>query len=196
MTISCIICPLAIISYFFIDHPLMIYIHQVMYSAYHGAAGWISYLGKYYIVTAITVCLYILIYYRNSKKLICSLKCVVATFLCASIVYTALKLLLGRARPMLYFTQHITGFHGPSLQDMYHAFPSGHTTMSAAMAIVLSLEFPRFRWLCYAFIILIACARLVALRHHLSDVLIGALIGGISAYYSYYWVFKEKSYTE
>jgi len=57
-----------------------------------------------------------------------------------------LKMLFGKARPILLKKEEIFGFDWfvlPSAYD-YHSFPSGHTTTAFTIATVLTLMFPRY----------------------------------------------------
>lgn len=88
------------------------------------------------------------------------------------------KHLIGRARPALVdqgmshwaplFTGGIYGFD---------SLPSGHATLSFALAVVLSQVHPRGRALFYAGASVIAVSRLSVGAHFLSDVVAGVLLG-------------------
>ena len=57
---------------------------------------------------------------------------------------SALKMFLGRARPVLWFHEHLFGFFGPTLQPTYHSFPSGHTMTFISVALGLSMLWPAY----------------------------------------------------
>lgn len=82
-----------------------------------------------------------------------------------------LKVILGRARPELWFEQHAYGFYGFHTKSTYWSFPSGHTSTIMAVAFGLCVVFPRYS---YVFVItgcLIALSRILLVQHYLSDVL-------------------------
>ena len=88
----------------------------------------------------------------------------------------ALKLSVGRVRPKV--AQSPFEFHPfhPWKGD-YSSFPSGHTSAATAMALLLAVYIPRFRWLFAALAVIVASERVVTNAHWLSDVIGGAAIG-------------------
>lgn len=88
-----------------------------------------------------------------------------------------LKWLTGRPRPRQM--DGLTVFYGPS--DKYHAFPSGHAAFAFMFATLLAAWWPRWRVLWYGLACYVAAARMVADAHFLSDVMMGGLIGVLSA---------------
>lgn len=63
------------------------------------------------------------------------------------------------------------------LTGKYNSFPSGHTTISFALAFVLSKKFPSFKMLFYTVAALVAASRVYLGSHYPSDVYGGALVG-------------------
>ena len=62
------------------------------------------------------------------------------------------------------------------------SFPSGHTTSSIAAGVVLLKGMPRYVGVfCFALAVLIAISRLYLGVHYPTDVLAGAVIGGLAA---------------
>jgi membrane-associated phospholipid phosphatase len=62
-------------------------------------------------------------------------------------------------------------------------FPSGEATTAFALATVLTMLFPAGRWAFYAAGTLAALTRLVNGAHYFSDVVGGALLGSVVAFY-------------
>ena len=60
-----------------------------------------------------------------------------------------------------------------------HSFPSGHATGSFAFAAFIALRAPRWAAPAFAFAALVAWSRCVLGVHYPSDVLAGALLGGL-----------------
>lgn len=62
-----------------------------------------------------------------------------------------------------------------------YSFPSGHTLHAVAFSIVACAHHPRLVWALAPFALLVAASRLVLGLHYPSDVLAGALLGGLCA---------------
>ncbi len=110
-----------------------------------------------------------------------------AGFMFIAIVTTGLsvnllKMLFGKARPILLKREEIFGFDWfvlPSAYD-YHSFPSGHTTTAFTIATVLTLMFPRYWPAFYAYATAMALSRVLNWNHYISDVLAGALFATLA----------------
>ena len=98
-------------------------------------------------------------------------------YLARTVGVESLKWLTGRPRPRQM--DDITVFYGPSAQ--YHSFPSGHAAFSFMFATLLAAYFPRYRWLWYAAAVFICAIRVTSDAHFISDVIMGGLIGVLSA---------------
>lgn len=94
-------------------------------------------------------------------------------------VNTALiKVTTGMARPELGLGP---GFYGPNLDSAYAAMPSGHTSSSFATAAVLSEYFPTLETTWYTAAGLIGLSRIFLEQHWPSNVVLGAVVGHVSA---------------
>jgi membrane-associated phospholipid phosphatase len=89
------------------------------------------------------------------------------TFMVAGLVEYGLKHLVGRPRP-------------DAVLDV-DSFPSGHATSVFAVATVFAAFYPRLRWPLYVLAAAVAAGRVYLLRHYVSDVLAGAVIGIVIA---------------
>ena len=94
------------------------------------------------------------------------------------LIVTVGKRLIGRVRPselgqFAYFPW--------SWQPSYASLPSGHATTAVAAAVAISVVWPRARIPMGIFAIIIVLSRVVISAHYPSDVLAGAVVGGISA---------------
>ena len=96
----------------------------------------------------------------------------------SGLVADGIKLVFGRARPKLLFAENFYGFTWGSAQPDYWSFPSGHTVTVAALAVALYLLWPRGVALYLVVALLVAASRIIITAHYLSDVLVGAVIGG------------------
>ena len=91
-----------------------------------------------------------------------------------------LKHLVGRARPRL--TQESSLLIGPNFNSGFDSFPSGHTTASVAIAVVIARRFPRFSWLAYGVAGVIAASRVIKGSHFPVDVLAGVCLGSLAGH--------------
>ena len=102
-----------------------------------------------------------------------------------------LKILLGRSRPDLWFSQHLYGFYGPHRISDYWSFPSGHTTSIMGLMFGFCAILPQY---CLLFILTgtaIALSRVLLVKHYLSDVMFASYLALIEVGLLYYWV-KDK----
>lgn len=101
----------------------------------------------------------------------------------AGIISNLMKHLIGRPRPK--FMHAGTHELSPITGSGWDSFPSGHATASFAVATVLAVRFPRFRYAILLVPLAIAASRVVRGSHFLTDVagglLLGYLIGAVSA---------------
>ncbi len=88
---------------------------------------------------------------------------------------TVLKVLVHRPRPWTEVSA--VGWSDYFRNSDFHSFPSGETTTTFAVAVVLAWSYPRWRAPLYAAAAAVAAARVLVGSHHPSDVLAGALLG-------------------
>jgi hypothetical protein len=73
--------------------------------------------------------------------------------------------------------------------DFFHvsysiiSFPSGHSATVFAVGTVFAMLLPRGKWLFYAVAGVVAFSRVVITKHYFSDMIIGSLIGYLTAEY-------------
>jgi len=92
-------------------------------------------------------------------------------------IYTLLKRLFVRERP---FITHAAIDQAAAPLDRY-SFPSGHTLHAVSFAWQACAHFPELAWVLLPLAALIAGSRVVLGLHYPSDVLAGAVIGGVLA---------------
>jgi membrane-associated phospholipid phosphatase len=97
----------------------------------------------------------------------------VAVMITQGLVSGLLKDLSGRLRPA--DSGGLSVFEG--LGGSGASFPSGHACGAFALASVLTLYYPRWRWLFCTYGVLVALARVQLDRHFFSDVIAGGVIG-------------------
>ena len=108
----------------------------------------------------------------------------VAQLIGAVLTVRLLKIMIGQARPKT--AQHLEpAYHwiGPTLDNAYHSFPSGHTADLFTSAIFTSLLLPAGwqRQLCFGFAVLVGLTRIALYEHYPLDVVSGAFIGGLAS---------------
>jgi undecaprenyl-diphosphatase len=97
------------------------------------------------------------------------------------VLYRIVKRWIARPRP--YRTCPGICARSRSLDEF--SFPSGHTLHSVAFSLILTVYYPISALFVWPLTILIALSRIVLGLHYPSDVLVGALIGGITAAVSF-----------
>lgn len=103
--------------------------------------------------------------------------------LTCTLTYKLLKRWLVRERPFISFPVIHCGT--PPL-DRY-SFPSGHTLHAVCFTTVLALTLPALAILILPFTLAVAASRVVLGLHYPSDVLAGAVIGGIMGVLAVTW---------
>jgi membrane-associated phospholipid phosphatase len=174
--------PLILLTFFFIDENIARYaiandatLSPIFDTLSHGADStyWLIVSGVLWLVWK---------FYKKHEH-----RAKMAAFMFITIVTTGLsvnilKMLFGKARPILLKKEEIFGFDWfvlPSAYD-YHSFPSGHTTTAFTIATVLTLIFPRYWPAFYGYGIAMALSRVLNWNHYVSDVIAGAVFGTIA----------------
>ncbi|HHX41162.1 MAG TPA: phosphatase PAP2 family protein [Armatimonadetes bacterium] len=98
-------------------------------------------------------------------------------FLAGGVAAQILKLGVDRVRPALV----VDGCHFVGEVLRYHSFPSGHTTTSFALAVVISRYYRRWAALVFVLAAGVGLSRVYVGVHFPGDVLAGAVIGIVTA---------------
>lgn len=107
----------------------------------------------------------------------------VVTMAVGGLITLLLKRGVARARPEVFFEQGFYGLGTPFLsKSPFNSFPSSHTLTAFAVAAVIGILAPRWRWPAFAVAAVVALSRLVNLDHYPSDVLAAAFIAIVTAY--------------
>lgn len=96
----------------------------------------------------------------------------------ATALLHTVKHLVGRPRPK--FSTSGDWEIAPSLTSGFDSFPSGHTTATVALAVVLSRRFPHYAIVFIGLGAFVALSRVVRLSHFTTDVFGGAVLGLVS----------------
>jgi len=97
-----------------------------------------------------------------------------------SLFVMVIKRVIGRARPLRGDGSDFT-FDPLAFHHDHTSLPSGHSTTAFAAAVALGALFPRARVWFWACACVIALSRVVITTHYPSDVIAGAVIGGVGA---------------
>ncbi len=116
--------------------------------------------------------------YFWKRKILANRFLFVFTAIAASgILVNIIKVIMGRARPILLRDEGYFGFEFFRLGYEYASFPSGHTVTVFALAAALQLFYPRGAVLFYLLALAVGISRIALGAHYVSDVLVGAFFG-------------------
>ncbi len=137
--------------------------------------------------------LLIFLFYRKKKPWIAQKALYLfSSIFISGILTDILKILIGRPRPKVWFAHHLYNPQFLEFKASFWSMPSGHTTTAFAAATALGLLWPKYRYLLFFWAFLVGLSRIVLTKHFLSDTLLGALIGILTAIVLYPRFFKEK----
>lgn len=155
--------------------------------------------GEFWIAVGV-----LLVIFPKTRK--CGLILLLAMLLESLMIDKFLKPLFARPRPCSY-TEYMD-LHQIELiirmkeSDMLRSFPSGHTACSFAAAVSIAKHDRKFGVAALILASLMAFSRMYLFVHFPTDVLMGAVIGTMSAFASYYivnevhaWMRKKASKT-
>ncbi len=91
------------------------------------------------------------------------------------------KGLIGRTRPKFLHGQGALNFDPFAWDAAAESFPSGHTTIAFASAVVLGTLFPRYRIPFFVLATLVGVSRILLREHYPSDTIGGAMFGIVFA---------------
>jgi undecaprenyl-diphosphatase len=97
------------------------------------------------------------------------------------LVFTVLKRLVGRARPLVEGGADPFIYRPFGWNVEYASLPSGHATDAFAIAVALGALCPKARPILWTYAVLIAVSRVVLTAHFPSDVIAGAVVGALGA---------------
>lgn len=105
-----------------------------------------------------------------------------AAFLFAAVALSGvandlIKVLVGRSRPGLLFSQCVYGFKPFTDLYYYSSFPSGHANTIGALCYGLGMVTGRFKLILLSVALAVMASRVIVGAHYPSDVLFGAYLG-------------------
>jgi membrane-associated phospholipid phosphatase len=120
------------------------------------------------------------LYARWDTVRLCALAFIASVALGSLILHT-IKLVLGRRRPRDDMEMGLYGFMPLAFNTDYNSFPSGHALTIMCVAVIASAAWPMLWPLWFAVALWLGLTRALLTAHYLSDVLVGAGIGLLSA---------------
>jgi membrane-associated phospholipid phosphatase len=113
---------------------------------------------------------------------------VFVSLVATGIVGFVVKMALGRPRPRLLYREEVSAFQFFEVDSDFLSMPSGHATTALTVGVALALLFPKYRGWFLLLASVMACGRVLALSHYVSDALVGALLGAWGAYLVFLWL--------
>jgi membrane-associated phospholipid phosphatase len=159
-----------------VDRPLAHYCRQYA-RAIHDAAATVSTLGEagWYLVPSLLVFLVARFILRWPAVAARGLFVFLGVAL-AGLAADVLKIVVGRSRPRVLFTEGAYDLRPLQLHADYQSFPSGHAACVVAAALTLAVIAPRYRLQFLIVALVVALTRVVIVAHFLSDVVAGAAL--------------------
>ncbi|MGE4266858.1 MAG: phosphatase PAP2 family protein [Deferribacterales bacterium] len=168
------------ISLVFLDIPVAEFFKSHENKAFFRFSTEITELGKSDIYIPLSLAVWLIFRKRNPLVAKIALS-VFLTVVIAGLASNLTKFFFGRNRPVMLYDFDTYGFEFFHTKYYKTSFPSGHTTVAAALGSMLALHWRKLTVPAAVFIILMAVTRLSTLNHFLSDTLAGMILGiGVS----------------
>ncbi|MCA0403974.1 MAG: phosphatase PAP2 family protein [Proteobacteria bacterium] len=180
-----------ILAFFYIDPFLAQYFHEANLRLNFPLLNYITHLGLggFYLPSFLILALFFR--YRKDKAWENRFWFLFMAVFIPGMICVFLKVILGRARPVLLFSDDLYGFFGLHFKAIYWSFPSGHTTTIMSAAFALSVIFPRFFYLFMTLGLMVSSSRILLTSHYLSDVLVAAYLSLIEIGFLLYFLKKK-----
>ena len=177
---------LAVVILFAFDAQIWMFIRKVTPHNFNFILKMLSKWGLYFFYS-IFASLFIYSFFKKNRKL----KSLCLAYLKAQVIFSfavvrGMKIFFGRARP-----RYGGEFIFFSLDYKYNSFPSGHSADAFVSGIFLfyllkNSTYSEYRFLPLIFASLMALLRVILGVHYPSDILVGAAIGILGAYFIIY----------
>jgi len=171
---------LALLSFGWLDVPAAEAAYRIRDTWLHGLARRLGSAGEihWYLVPALLLAL---LWRKSHPPRARKAMYFFAAVAVAGLAALLLKAGIGRTRPLLLMESGEHAILFMQFQYEHMAFPSGHATTAFAGMTALAILFPK-AWLpLMGVAAVLAAARLVSLSHYLSDVVVGAWLGAVTA---------------
>jgi len=107
----------------------------------------------------------------------------IAAVAVSGILANIFKWIFGRARPEFLADGRAADWTLFNSDWSFQSYPSGHTTTLFAAAFVLATLFPSWRWVFWSLAVIGGLGRVAYGAHYLSDVVAGAVLGAVTAWW-------------
>lgn len=118
-----------------------------------------------------------------------------ASLISGGVLVQLFKHIIGRHRPYAEAMMTSQEFSPFTINYEYHSLPSGHSQVLFSVAAVLSILWPRVRWLWLSVAVIFATTRVITLNHWVSDIVAGAAVGMLGTVLTFRLMkFKKKQF--
>jgi membrane-associated phospholipid phosphatase len=186
---------LVALCYFFVDRPVSFFVQGHHFSR-HALLKWLTYPPPI-LQDWVPVVLIALVVRRSWGAFTRWERTLLAA--CISLLVTVqfkdtLKYVFGRDWPDTWIEHNPSlirdgayGFHFFQGSEVYGSFPSGHTARTLAIAAVVWVAYPTWRWACVTADLAIAIGLIGMDYHFVGDVIAGGVLGGLVGVYTAYF---------
>lgn len=195
LSVCCIV-----LAYFYIDKLAVLFAYQHHLRQY-AFLGYLTQLALVFISLPLLFYPYLVIrrayspqFSATEKFLLVLSNSVAISFFLKEI----LKLICSRYWPMTWkgnlslIKQGAYGFNWFQFSAVNNSFPSGHAAIAFAGLSVLAIYFRKLRWFLWLIGLVVLVSLVAEYFHFVSDVIAGACIGYLVAYYNMAWIMPEK----
>lgn len=178
----CISAVAMVVSMLWLDVPVAQWINVHQTSTMKSAGLVLEEIGRSHWILAYCIVM-IIIAWRSMRSIAHKHLALFASVAISGIAANVIKVIAWRPRPPLFIERGITEWNlfGFQMDYIWNSFPSGHATTGLAIAISGSHIYPRLRWLFWSVGLAIPLGRVLLNAHYLSDVIAGAMLGGVVA---------------
>lgn len=192
LSLLVITCGILYVCIYYLDEPLIYWAYQAHMRELTWLNGFV--LGADFLKLSLLF-LYPLLVIRFVKKRFTSLDKTLLylanSIAIAEFLKSLLKPIFGRTWPATWkchnlsllenYIDKFNWFHGGMIDN---AFPSGHMVTITAAMTALAIAYPKARVISFTLSILVAVGLIGFYYHYLSDIIAGALLGYLTAYYA------------
>ncbi|WP_303850169.1 phosphatase PAP2 family protein [Seleniivibrio woodruffii] len=179
------------VSIIFLDVPVAGFFKSHENKVFFRFSADITELGKSDVYIPVSLGVWLI--FRKRKPLIAKIALsIFLTVVIAGLASNLSKFFFGRNRPVMLYDFDTYGFEYFHTKYYKTSFPSGHTTVAAALGSMLALHWRKLTFPAAVFIILMAVTRLATLNHFLSDTLAGMVLGIGTSLLIYKKMFPQK----
>lgn len=179
------------LSYFFADIQAALWLHALGKTWFYELFELITLFGDSLCYIAGGLLLYAIFRNKNQYRAYSGLF-LFSTVAASGLTADLAKFIAGRARPNLYFTEHLQGFAFFQLEKAWTSFPSGHSATALSVAMLIGTLYPRWRISSLFAGFMVAFSRIFLAQHYISDVIAGSFLGMVSTVLLYNHYFKSK----